>query len=58
MVVVLLKKFKFAEFLSTELARIKLACYQLDCLVQLYLPDLHRFLVHTTASKVRTLDET
>ncbi len=45
MVVALLKKFKFAEFLSTELTRIKLACYQVDGLVQIYLPELHRFLV-------------
>jgi len=45
MVIVLLKKYKFAECFSSDLARIKLACYQLDCLVQIYLPNLHKFLV-------------
>lgn len=45
MVAFLLNRYKFSECLSTDLSRIKVTCYQLDCLVQVYLPDLHIFLV-------------
>ena len=43
---------KYKELMSKDFNRVKLACFQIDCLIQVYLNDLYLFFVRNKYNNI------